>query len=404
MSRTRKLILVSTLFILALSLTGGALAGPSREDPGAMGLLTHEINFQGRLTTPDGAPVADADYSLTFKLYNLAVGGAALATDTNSVHTDGGLFNTSLSFGAALPQFNGQELYVGVTLSGESEMTPRIAVRPVPYALGLRPGARMEAAAIGTGYGASLFNASNTAFIAGYSAILGVSGAMSSKVPGMASGVRGDSALGFGVAGSTDSGTGVIGISGTGAGVNGSSDTGVGVRAYSTSGDSLVAAGTGRIKSTAKSYVWISGNAFVKDEWDDATRWNMHANGSARIWLGSGSGVLRVYYPITLPSVLYGQPVKLTKLTVYYVCYNGSQAYITYTDLHKFADADSAVLIAGDATDHTSGTATSYALNLTTNNVLSADQGGLGLYISLQCINNTAYVQIGGIRLELEHD
>jgi hypothetical protein len=403
MSRTKRCVLVVTLLVLALSVTGGALAGPSREDPASLGLLTHEINFQGRLTTPDGAPVADGDYSLTFKLYNVPAAGAALATDTNSVHTDDGLFNTSLSFGAALIQFNGQELYVGVTLSGESEMTPRIAVRPVPYALGLRPGARMETAAIGSAYGSALFNASNSAMTAGYAAIYGASG-FSGIVPGSPVGVRGDASTGYGVAGTSDTGSGVFGASNSGFGVSGSSSTGDALRGYSTAGASVYAIGTGKIKSTAKSYVWISGNAFVKDEWDDATRWNMYENGSARIWLGSGSGTLRVYYPITLPSVLYGQPVKLTKLTVYYVCYNASKAFITYTDLHKFADADSATLVAGDATDYTSGTATSYSLNLTTNNVLSADQGGLGLYISLQCTDNTSYVQIGGIRLELEHD
>jgi hypothetical protein len=101
--------------------------------------------------------------------------------------------------------------------------------------------------------------------------------------------------------------------------------------------------------------------------------------------------------------VLYGQPVTLTRLTVYYVCHDGTKGYITGTYLNKQSDADSALPITADSTDRTSATASSYVLSLTTNNTLSADQGTLGLYINLHFEDDSNWVQIGGVRLELEY-
>jgi len=130
----------------------------------------------------------------------------------------------------------------------------------------------------------------------------------------------------------------------------------------------------------------------------------MQTNGAARIYNGAATpGIKAIYYPIILPSVLYGQPVTLSRLTIYYVCHDGTKGYITGTYLSKQSDADSALSILSDGTDHTSSTATSYALGLSVNNSLTADQGSLGLYINLHFDDDTNWVQIGGIRLELEH-
>jgi len=160
----------------------------------------------------------------------------------------------------------------------------------------------------------------------------------------------------------------------------------------------------GAIQSTTKSYVWISGNGLVKNLSADTTRWDMGGSGSALVWRGATAGDKIIYYPITLPSVLYGQPVKLTKLTVYYRCQSSTAAYIDFTVLEKQTGANESVIIVVDNTNRTSTTSTSYTLNLTTNNVLSVDQGALGLRLGLRFTDNTNFVQIGAIRLELEHD
>ena len=77
--------------------------------------------------------------------------------------------------------------------------------------------------------------------------------------------------------------------------------------------------------------------------------------------------------------------------------------YITGTSLVKQTAADSYVSIIADGTDHASNTAASYTLDLTTDNVLSSSQGILGFYLTLAFSDNTNYIQIGGVRLTLDH-
>jgi hypothetical protein len=93
------------------------------------------INHQGYLTSDAGAPVTGTR-SMTFAIYNVVVAGAALWTETQSVLVTNGVFNVYLGDAAALPDsiFDGQELYLGVKVGTDSEMTPRIRLTTVPYA------------------------------------------------------------------------------------------------------------------------------------------------------------------------------------------------------------------------------------------------------------------------------
>jgi hypothetical protein len=160
----------------------------------------------------------------------------------------------------------------------------------------------------------------------------------------------------------------------------------------------------GSIQSSALTYWWISGNGLVKNVASDSTRWDMQTNGAARVWRGATVGSKAIYYPVTMPSQLYGQVVKVTKLTVYYKCLDGTKGLISGTTLSRQTDADSSLAIVNDGTNRTSNAAAEYTLNLTANNTLSAGQGGLSLWFTLSFADDTNYVQIGAIRLELEHD
>ena len=93
------------------------------------------INHQGYLTSDAGAPVTGTS-SMTFAIYNVVVAGAALWTETQSVVVTNGVFNVYLGDATALPDsiFDGQELYLGVKVGTDSEMTPRIRLTTVPYA------------------------------------------------------------------------------------------------------------------------------------------------------------------------------------------------------------------------------------------------------------------------------
>lgn len=159
----------------------------------------------------------------------------------------------------------------------------------------------------------------------------------------------------------------------------------------------------GAIVKGADSYVFVPGNALIKNLNTDTTRWDIQANGAARIWRGATAGTKVIYLPVTLPAVLYGQNVTIEEMRVYYRSQNGTNSYITETDLYAQTDADSWIQMRTDANNHTSNSAASYTLAITQNNVLSSTQGALGLFLYLSFANDTDYIQIGGARLRLGH-
>ena len=113
--------------------------------------VTSEINYQGRLADSAGGPLSGT-YEMTFRLYDVLSGGTVLDTDAHSVGVENGLFNTEINFDRRYfyyfngsyfnsSYFDGRELWLGITVGTDSEMTPRQELRPVPYALSLVPGA-----------------------------------------------------------------------------------------------------------------------------------------------------------------------------------------------------------------------------------------------------------------------
>lgn len=157
----------------------------------------------------------------------------------------------------------------------------------------------------------------------------------------------------------------------------------------------------GAIIKGADSYVFVPGSALVKNSNVDTTRWDIQANGAAMIYRGTEAGDKTVYFPLTLPGVLYGQSVTLKEVTIYYK--STANSYITHVNMNLSTGADSWLDVIADDTNRTSTTPTSFSLSATTNNVLSSTQGILGLYMYLSFANDTDAVTIGGIRLRLSH-
>ena len=94
------------------------------------------VNFQGILRDGSGNPVANGNYSVTFKIYDAAVGGATLWTESQTVTTSGGLFTALLgSNGTPVPDaaFSDTTRYLGITVSPDPEMTPRQRLVSVGY-------------------------------------------------------------------------------------------------------------------------------------------------------------------------------------------------------------------------------------------------------------------------------
>jgi len=95
------------------------------------------VNVQGLLTNSADEPIADGTCEVTFAIYDVENGGNALWTETRTVTTEGGLFTIILGETNPLAEsvFTNPELWLGITVSGDTEMTPRQRLTSVPYAL-----------------------------------------------------------------------------------------------------------------------------------------------------------------------------------------------------------------------------------------------------------------------------
>jgi len=126
-------ITVSVVLLLAISATVGGAA------PLTQGLIVDaEINYQGRLTDPDGIPY-NGDFAMQFRLYDApTLGNQLWDSGSMNVAVDDGLFNVKLPLNPA--HADGQELWLHIAVDGEW-LTPRQELLPVPYAYSLRPGA-----------------------------------------------------------------------------------------------------------------------------------------------------------------------------------------------------------------------------------------------------------------------
>jgi hypothetical protein len=368
--RNKKVIAMMVTGLVAILLTtSGVIASPpmGAGDPP----VESKINYQGQLTDDTGNPL-DGTYDMQFLFYDSAVSGSQVGSTIteNDVAVTNGLFNVKLDVNQA--DFDGQGLWLEMIVEGET-LSPRQEILPVPYALSLKPGARIGGDS----------NDDDLIRIIDY----GEPSEENALV----------------VLGQTD-------LQSTGANQRPLTVTnyeGEAIRTHGDlniyDGDLCVSDDTGRIKSEADSYIFISGTAFIKTVDTDTTRWVCMEDGSVSIRRGDAAGWKYIFIPITVPGVLYGQEVTVEELTIYYKCQDGTKNYITETLLSKQMDADSAAFIVDDETDRTSNTATSYTLTLTENNVLSSDQGILCLYLWLAFADDNNCIRIGGARLRLSH-
>ncbi len=125
--------------LVIFMLVAGLLAGCTPLNP--------DMSYQGQLTDSSGNPVANGNYQITFRLYEDEGDTVAQAiwSETQTVQVADGLFNATI--GAVNPIEPGlfaQELWLGVEVAGDGEMTPRQKLSGAPYAMSLVPGAGMQ--------------------------------------------------------------------------------------------------------------------------------------------------------------------------------------------------------------------------------------------------------------------
>ncbi len=92
------------------------------------------INFQGRLATPSGNPVANGNYSVLFSLYDAPTAGVLKwSQNFPTVAVKNGTFAVKLDTNTA-NLFNGN-LYLEIKVGSDAPLTPRQQLLSVPYAI-----------------------------------------------------------------------------------------------------------------------------------------------------------------------------------------------------------------------------------------------------------------------------
>ena len=133
-------VLFTLLVVAGLFWANSVGALPLRA-PAAASTSTGTIAYQGRLADADGNPLTDT-YNMIFRLYDVASGGIflweELWTGSNSVQVSDGLFNVMLGSLTPIPQSvitEHDSLFLGITVGTDDEMTPRVQLGTVPFAV-----------------------------------------------------------------------------------------------------------------------------------------------------------------------------------------------------------------------------------------------------------------------------
>lgn len=127
-------ILIILGLFFAANVTGAMPLGAPVAAPS-----TTMISYQGQLTDPDGTPLTGT-YDMRFALYAVPTGGTACWTENrtgaNAVPVSDGLFNVLLGSVTPIdPSCLAGDVYLGITVGSDSEMTPRELLASVPHAL-----------------------------------------------------------------------------------------------------------------------------------------------------------------------------------------------------------------------------------------------------------------------------
>jgi hypothetical protein len=122
MNTRARLLLTALLTPATLALSSAALAA-----------VPQSLTEQGRLFDASGSPT-QGDVTLTFRVYDAPVGGAPLwSSGPQVVNLDEGYFSAQIAPPSTV--WDGSARYVGITVGGDPEMSPRQATASVPYAL-----------------------------------------------------------------------------------------------------------------------------------------------------------------------------------------------------------------------------------------------------------------------------
>ncbi len=376
-------ILMVVVLLLSVAVSMGQAQGPGAEPVNETGAeleqttLYEAIPIQGRLTDSHGVPL-NGTYNIRFSLYESSSGGTAVCSDTDPVHVSDGLFTANIDY-CHNDDIIGKQVWLGIKVGSDPEMTPRKAIYAVPYARSLRPGAIISSS---NGYALELLSSAGTGKTG--SALYAENTNTGNGIAVWAQTRGTDSTL---VAKNTGTGPLFKGFGGDGG------------------EDEFRINNNGAIESKADSYIFVPGNMLRQFRSDNATypvileSWY---NGDMEIMAKSSAGNKIVDLPIPIPGVLYGQSVKIKSITVYYRC-SSSSSYIDETRVYVRTGYNAANKIIDSTTNHYSTSSSSYTLTPSSHNILNSGYGIVNLRLILHFANTSDQIYIGGVRVRLGH-
>ena len=95
--------------------------------------IPRTMSYQGVLTDAGGAVVPDGTYSVTFRLYATGTAGTPLWEETRNVQVNKGIFNVILGQYTPLDLDFSAKYFLGISVGGGDELTPRIELTSAPY-------------------------------------------------------------------------------------------------------------------------------------------------------------------------------------------------------------------------------------------------------------------------------
>ncbi|WP_428265594.1 hypothetical protein [Haliangium sp.] len=107
------------------------------------------VPIQGTLSDADDIPL-EGQYAVRFAVYTTLTGGSPEFSETQTLNIKKGVFTAYLGDQSALDAglFGDQQLYLGITVDEDEEMSPRLRFGAVPYALLAREVASVPSGAV----------------------------------------------------------------------------------------------------------------------------------------------------------------------------------------------------------------------------------------------------------------
>jgi hypothetical protein len=239
---------LASLALIAAS--GGARAdGPESSRIAQAGMVAARISYQGRVTDHSGKPL-ESKHNFAFEWWSGPTGGTQFGDTTarQDIPVTDGVFTVDLDVPSDVA--DGRAIWLNIGVDG-ARLAPLQELLPVPYALGLRPGATIRTFSTDTVYGLSVLNMVKGSAL---------------RVQGVQHGIEARGESGDGVSAVSGGGAETAAVRGkaSGAGYGGDFSNSAGIGLHVTGAQAILADSTGNIGSGIYSHAQetaIEGNS-----------------------------------------------------------------------------------------------------------------------------------------------